>query len=113
MKDDLVYIEHIQSSLNKISKYIEDHSIESFLKSNITQDAIIRQLEVIGEAAKKLTKEFIEENKGIPWSDMAKMRDKLIHDYFEVDIWIVWKTAISDVPELQIKISQIAIDQSE
>lgn len=106
-KDDSIYIEHIIKSLNKISEYTEDYSIETFLKSDKTQDAVIRQLEIIGEATKKISNETRTKYPEIPWSDMAGMRDKLIHDYIDVDLWVVWQTAESDVPELKSLINKI------
>jgi uncharacterized protein with HEPN domain len=73
----------------------------SFSEDFLTQDAVIRQLEIIGEATKRISKEFRSENPHIPWSDMAGMRDILIHDYIDVDVDIVWKTASESIPELK------------
>ena len=61
------------------------------------QDACIRQIEIIGEATKKLSTEFRERYLHLPWKDIAGMRDKLIHNYFDVDIGVVWKTVEQDV----------------
>ncbi|MBK7128557.1 MAG: DUF86 domain-containing protein [Crocinitomicaceae bacterium] len=99
-KDDSIFIDHILHALHKIIAYTEIHSQSSFLKSEITQDAVIRQFEIIGEASKKLSSEFKKRYSDVPWSDMAGMRDKLIHDYVDVDIWIVWTTVEKDVPML-------------
>ena len=66
----------------------------------MVQDAIVRQLEVIGEATKKISQDFRDLHQDIPWKDMAAMRDKLIHDYIEVDFKMVWNTATIDIPEL-------------
>lgn len=107
MKDDTVYIDHINESLRRISKYVFNHDKESFLQSQITQDAVIRQLEIIGEATKQISKEFRSKHTEIPWEDMAGMRDKLIHDYIGVDLWVVWRTVESDVPELMKLLEQI------
>lgn len=107
-KDDSIYIEHILSSLDKICSYVSNHDQKSFLKSELTQDAVIRQLEIIGEATKQVSSELREKYSEIPWSDMAGMRDKLIHDYIDVDLWIVWETAINDVPELQKLLKEVA-----
>jgi uncharacterized protein with HEPN domain len=106
-KDDSIYMEHIMSSLDKITSYISGHNQQSFLESDQTQDAVIRQLEVIGEATKRISKETSERNSDIPWSDMAGMRDKLIHDYIDVDLWVVWTTASNDVPELKALLEKL------
>lgn len=106
-KDDSIYLEHISTSLDKITEYIQGHDINTFLKSDKTQDAVIRQLEIIGEATKRISKELKEKNTVIPWADMSGMRDKLIHDYIDIDIWIVWETAVKDVPDIKDKLSKI------
>lgn len=65
------------------------------------QDAVIRNFEIIGEATKKVSKEFKKENSQLPWKEMAGMRDKLIHDYFGVDIQVIWNSIVQDLPVLQ------------
>jgi len=67
----------------------------------MTQDAVVRQLEIIGEATKRVSKELRNINPQVPWSDMAGMRDILIHDYIDVDIDIVWKTASESIKNLK------------
>jgi len=101
-KDDSIYITHILSCLDKISEYIHDHSRGSFLQSNMSQDAVIRQLEIIGEATKHISTNLRNAYPDIPWKDMAGMRDKLIHDYIDVDLWVEWETAFSDVPKIRL-----------
>ena len=101
MKDDLVYIVHIQSSVNRIQSYTSGLNLDLFLENHMVQDAIVRQLEVIGEATKRISQKFRDQHQDIPWKDMAAMRDKLIHDYIEVDFKMVWNTARIDIPELE------------
>jgi uncharacterized protein with HEPN domain len=99
-KDDSIYIEHIFNCLERILLYIKNIQEESFSEDYKTQDAVIRQLEIIGEAAKKISDIFKDKYPDIPWKDLSGMRNKLIHDYIDVDISIVWKTASEDVPVL-------------
>jgi len=106
-KDNSIYLDHIIASLDKISEYIKDQDLKTFLNSEEKQDAIIRKLEIIGEATKKISKDLKNNNPKIPWKDMAGMRDKLIHDYFDVDLSIVWETAIHDVPALKKLLSAL------
>jgi uncharacterized protein with HEPN domain len=86
MKDDLFYIENILQSIDRIQSYISDKDQESYVDDFITQDAVVRQLEIIGEATKRVSKDFRNNYPDIPWADMAGMRDVLIHDYIDVDL---------------------------
>ena len=99
-KDDYVYIEHILESFTKIVQYLESVSYEAYLADEEKQDAIIRKIEVAGEATKHLSPEFREKYSNIPWRAIAGMRDKLIHDYFDVDLDTVWEAATKDIPGL-------------
>jgi len=102
VKDDSIYIDHILNSINRILDYISGKDRESFEAELVTQDAVVRQLEIIGEVSKRVSKEFRSKHPDIPWSDMAGMRDVLIHDYIDVDFGVVWKTASEDIPNLKI-----------
>jgi len=101
MKDDKIYIEHILQSIDRIEAYLSGKDHQSFSDDFMTQDAVVRQLEIIGEATKRISKELRNLNPLVPWSDMAGMRDILIHDYIDVDIDIVWKTASESIIKLK------------
>jgi uncharacterized protein with HEPN domain len=107
MKDDSIYIDHILNSINRIIDYISGKNREAFESDQLTQDAVVRQLEVIGEATKRVSNELRLKNPDIPWSDMAGMRDVLIHDYIDVDLGVVWKTASEDIPNLKALILRL------
>jgi uncharacterized protein with HEPN domain len=107
IKEDSLYIEHILNCIEKVLAFTKGMNRGDFISNIPIQDAVIRNIEVIGEATKKLSKSTTEKHPDIPWTDMAGMRDKLIHDYFDVDIEVVWNTIEKDIPLLKEMISKI------
>ena len=101
MKDDRIYIDHILQSIERIETYISEKNHQSFSEDYLTQDAVVRQLEIIGESTKRISEKVRKINSQVPWSDMAGMRDLLFHDYIDVDIDIVWKTATESISKLK------------
>jgi uncharacterized protein with HEPN domain len=101
IKNDQVYLEHILEAIRKIENFTHKITRFDFDGNVMIQDAVIRNIEIIGEATKKISKPFTHSHQEIPWSDMAGMRDKLIHDYLDVDIEVVWKTIEVDLPLLK------------
>lgn len=91
-KGDPAYIEHILDCIWKINEYSQGLSLKEFKKNELVQDAIIRNIEIIGEASKKISADTKQTYYKIPWKEIAGMRDKLIHDYLGVDFDVVWKT---------------------
>jgi len=107
MKDDSIYIDHILNSINRILDYISGKDRQAFEADLVTQDAVVRQLEVIGEATKRVSKELRSKHPDIPWADIVGMRDVLIHDYIDVDLGVVWKTASENNPDLKALILKL------
>jgi uncharacterized protein with HEPN domain len=109
-KDEEVLLNPVLEAIEHIDKYTEDMTREEFLEDEKTQDAVIRRLEIIGEAIKNMPKEFREENEESLWEGAAGMRDILIHQYFSVDTEVVWNTVEKTVPELKENIEDMKED---
>ena len=100
-KGYLLYLKDINDSIKSIEKFIKNMSFEQFISDDKTSSAVIRKLEIIGEATKKIPQNVQEKYPQIPWKDIAGMRDKLIHAYSDVDLRLVWKTIQTRIPELK------------
>ena len=101
MKNYKVYIEHILEAIQTIETYKKGLDFEAFLKNKMVADAIIRQLEIIGEAANNISEEFQKEYADIPWRKIIGIRNTLIHEYFGINKKVVWDTCENDLPELK------------
>ena len=106
-KDPYIFLEHIFDSIKKIEDFVRGLSKENFLRSIQTQDAVIRRIEVIGEASKNISISFKKKYKNVPWSEMARTRDKLIHGYFGVDLNLTFDIIKKDLPTLKKQIQEI------
>ncbi|WP_143763377.1 HepT-like ribonuclease domain-containing protein [Methanothrix harundinacea] len=102
-RDHLDYLQDILSMIEKVEEFTEDLSLEEFEESEMVYFAVIRALEVMGEAAKQVPTEVKRRYPEVPWSRMAGMRDKMIHGYFGVDLHIVWETATRSIPNTIIR----------
>jgi uncharacterized protein with HEPN domain len=107
VKDDLAYVEHILDCIRKIKEFSEGISFREFSSNELVQDAIIRNIEIIGEASKKISSDTKQIYFEIPWKEISGMRDKLIHDYLGVDVEVVWRTIKEDIPILERQIREI------
>lgn len=100
-KSPTVFLLHIRDSINQIEEYVVGLSYEQFLDDKRTQDAVIRQLEIIGESTTNLEDEFKHQNAEIPWREISDFRNVLAHEYWDVDLAIVWKAVNEDVVVLK------------
>ena len=109
MNRDQLYLKHILNAIEKISGYVSV-GYDDFMSHSHWQDAVIRQLEIIGEATKHISTKLRVLNSEIPWRRIAGLRDILIHDYMGVDLEAVWHITQKDIPELQKHIQVILRD---
>ena len=106
-RDFYVYLDDILKSISNIEEYIDDYSFEQFVEDKKTVDAVLRNLEIIGEAVKKVPENVKSLWNNIEWRKISGLRDILIHAYFEVDFEIVWDIIQSKLPSLKSKIKVI------
>lgn len=104
------YLKHIVEAIDRIQTYCDDMSEIGFLSSQITQDAVVRNFEIIGEACKNIERtaspEFLATHSDLPLTFAYDMRNMLAHGYYKVDLAVVWKTIETDLPHLKIQVEQ-------
>ena len=98
--EDRIRVRHILDEAGEASKYAEGISFEEFVEDGKTVRAVIRAIEVIGEAASKISMEFRKDHPDVPWQKIIGMRNRLIHVYFDIDYHIVWQTVKENLPHL-------------
>ncbi len=112
-RKDVDLIRDIIESMERVISYRDGILYKEFTQDYKTQDAIIRNIEIMGEAVKSLSEKVKKENSDIPWKNIAATRDKLIHDYFGVNLDIVWNIIKKEMPELLPKIKRILRSMTE
>lgn len=101
------YLSHIADAISAIEAYGGDHTYEQFLESSWDQSALMRYLEIIGEAASQVPQEYKEKNAHIPWRRISDFRNVLIHHYFAVDPALVWEIVKKNIPSLREEIGKL------
>lgn len=96
-----LYLQDILTSINNIEEYVKGMTFNAFVRDDKTMHAVVRNFEIIGEAAKNMPPELITKYPDVPWKEMVSMRNKVLHEYFGVDTEILWKTIQEDIPSLK------------
>jgi uncharacterized protein with HEPN domain len=109
-RDPRIFIEHILACIELIENYLEGKSKSDFLGSIQLQDAVIRRVEIIGEAARNIPNDIKSRFTDIPWNEITGMRDILIHKYFGIDLELTWEVVEKDIPDLKERFLQIRKD---
>jgi len=99
-------LEHILNSINNVEEFIQGLDYEGFCNDKLHYYAIVKNIEIIGEAAYYLSKEFREAHTEVPWKMVCGMRHYIVHDYYQVDNQVVWEVATSDLPVLKENIKK-------
>lgn len=108
MKSDRIYLQHIGDSINAIERYTSGGR-EAFMRERIIQDAVIRNLEIIGEAAGKLSPD-VRETTRAPWKKIVALRNRVIHAYWSVDLFLVWDVVARDIAPLRQEVERLLSD---
>ena len=110
MKDDLIFIEHILESITAIENFSKGLKKEDLHSNRLKKSALVREIEIIGEASKNVSENIKKKYNKIPWREISGTRDKMIHHYFGVDLNIVWDIIKVNIPELKKQIQKIKED---
>lgn len=100
-------IEDIWEAIEKIERYVSGLDHDAFVKDEKTVDSVVRNLEIIGEAANRLPADFKAKHRRIEWHKIVGLRHRIVHDYFGIDLEIIWEITQKDLPELKAKLAQI------
>ena len=106
MKNDKVYTDQILDSIRKIELFVSGIDKENFSENQLVQSAVIMQLTLIGEVSKKISSD-LKEKVSLPWKEIAGFRDKAIHNYFDINLDVVWDTISIDLPPLKERLQKV------
>lgn len=96
-----VYLHHILDAIHQIEEYTADVNEATFKQNRLVQDAVTRQLEIIGEASRHLSEEFRDTHDAMPWHAIIGMRNRIAHDYLNIDLAVIWEVVQYDLPDLK------------
>ena len=112
----LAYLDHILQAVQRIARYTKGMTEAEFTTNDMAQDAVIRNIEIIGEAARNIARhhpDFAGSHPEIPWESIYLMRNRVAHGYFSVDLEIVWRTLQRDLPEFERQVLQLKVDNGQ
>jgi uncharacterized protein with HEPN domain len=104
-----MYFDDILIAIDRIFEYTQGYDLTSFKRDYKTVDAVIRNFEIIGEAAKNIPDEIKEQHPGVPWNEMYSLRNRISHAYFGIDYEIIWNIITNYLPENKVQITKIII----
>ncbi len=110
MRDYKLYLDDIAEAAKRIEKYVRGFTLEKLKKDSLTVDAVVRNLEIIGEAAKSIPANVKEKYPNIEWKKIAGLRDILVHEYFGIDLEVLWDIIENKLPLLKKQIKRVLKD---
>lgn len=111
-RTDRDFLIDMDQAIHRISEYTAGMSFDSFMHDTKTQDAVIRNLEIIGEAAKHISSELRAKHPDVPWKNMGRVRDRLIHHYFGVNLDIVWQIVVEELAPVAARLESIQREEN-
>ncbi len=105
--DPLTFLGDVLDAIRRIDGYLHSVSKEAFLENQMMQDAVMHQIEIIGEASNSVSDEFQDEHPKLPWMQMRAMRNKIVHDYREINLDVIWDTAMNDLPAVKLQVQKM------
>jgi uncharacterized protein with HEPN domain len=106
-RDDLSLLGDVLDAIVRVESYTRGIEKESFLQNLMMQDAVMHQIEIIGEASNSVSDEFQEKHPSLPWMEMRAIRNKIIHDYRGINLHIIWDTVANDLPVLKMQVRKL------
>jgi len=106
-KPDLTFVGDVLDAIKRIEGYLRGVDKDAFEENQMMQDAVMHQIEIIGEASNRISDEFQEKHPDLPWMQMRAIRNKIVHDYREVNLSVIWDTAKNDLPPLKKQIKKL------
>ena len=106
-KLDLTYLGDVLDAIKQIEDYLRDITKDSFLQNHMMQDAVMHQIEIIGEASNSVSDEFQDQHPELPWMQMRAIRNKIVHDYREINLDVIWDTVRNDLPMLEKQVRKV------
>ena len=107
-REPAILLDDIRTALGKIERYVSGLDREAFLSDEKTIDAVVRNLEIIGEAVKQLPADFKQRYSGVPWPQIAGLRNRIVHDYAGIDLELIWQVLQTGLPEFSAQIKGVA-----
>jgi|SRR3989344_516129 len=108
-RDYKLYLNDIKESIQQIEGYLQNISEEAFSKNKLVQDAVIRRLEIIGEASRNIPRALKEKNKHVPWFQMSQFRDFIVHSYFDASLRRIWIAATKEIKVVKESLKNISL----